>query len=317
MKYIKLRIILLVLTALILPLAFQNCGNQARVMRQEQSSYASAAVTATARICLPANEVMETLIVRNINAKVVDSKLLTDSDGDGIVDLEEADLGTNPLQRRSSGKVLDSICQQVDYSAQCHGLQLTCSSVLMDFGLNSCDIEALQLNSFFGHPNQGLDTDKDGISDYFEIMAGTFPNVRDATADLDQDFVPNITEIERGTNPRQPDQSVLAEYLVKVQKSKLPPTLACGGDMWDVEIQNVPLVRNLAYLTDADSDFNHQADENIIFVNLKTRPRLGSTINAKMYLLVKKVQLPTPAQAQSLDFNFTFTDFQKLGEIEP
>ncbi len=317
MKYFNFRILLLMLSAVILPLAFQNCGNQTKISRVEQSSYASAFATATARICLPANEVLETLIVRNINAKVVDSRLLADSDGDGIDDMQEVEIGTNSLQRRSSGKVLDSICHQVDYSAECHGLQLTCSSVLMDFGLNSCDIEALQLNTFYAHPNQGLDTDKDGIADYFEIMAGTFPNVRDSTADLDQDVVPNMTEIERGTNPRQPDQYVPEEYLVKVQKSKLPPTLACAGDMWDVAIENVPLVHNLAYLTDADSDFNHQADENLIFVNLKTRPRLGSTANAKMYLLIKKVQLPTSTQSQSLDFNFTFTDFQKLGEIEP
>lgn len=316
MKYFNLRIILLTLTAVILPLAFQNCG-KTRLKPKEFSSYADLALTASARICLPANEVLETLFVRNINAKVMDSKLLADSDGDGIDDLQEIEIHTDPLKRRSSGKVLDSICQQVDYSAQCTGLQLSCTSVLMDFGLNSCDIESLQLGSFYQHPNQGLDTDKDGIADYLEIAAGTFPNVSDASADLDLDSVPNIQELERGSNPRQPDYDVPSDFLVHMQKGKLPPSVNCPGDVWDVEITHVPLVHNEAYLTDADSDFNHAKDENVVFINLKTRPRLGSGINAKMYLLVKKVQLLPSGQSQNIDFNFTFTDFQKLGEIEP
>lgn len=296
---------------------FQNCGSQARLVPIEKSSYSSKSLSASARICLPSNEVLETLIVRNINAKLVDAKLLMDSDGDGLDDAQEAQIGTNPFARRSSGKVLDSICRQVDYSAQCQGLQLACSNIAMDFGLNNCDIEALQLNTFFGHPNQGLDTDKDGVSDYFEIAAGTFPNVSDASADLDQDFIPNVVEIEVGGNPRQPEQNVPDEFYVKVEKSKMPPSLGCSGDMWDVEVQHIPLVYTQPYLTDTQLIFNHAENENVILINLKTRPRLGSLGNAKMYLLARKVQLPTSEQPQSLDFNFTFTDFQTLGEIEP
>lgn len=315
MKYF--RITLFILAFLILPVAFQNCGGQVRLMSPEISSYVSAKVTASGEICLPANEVFETLVVRNINAKAVNGFLQMDSDGDGISDVDESAIGTNPLSRRTGGKVLDSICQQVDYAAQCDNVRLTCTGALVHLGITDCDIESLQLNTFFDHPDQGLDTDKDGIADFLEIAAGTFPNVNDSSADIDQDNIPNLLEHERGSNPRQPDEYLPLELQIQVSKTKLPPSVNCAGDVWAVVIKHIPLATVKAYSGDVDSKFNHLEDQNLIFFTLKTRPRAGTNINAKMYLYVQKLLVPNVENPVDQSFNFTFTDFEKLGEIEP
>ena len=316
MRAAKLQWVLLIGGTLSLIFTFQNCG-QVALNSPEVQSYASTSSKATGLICLPADEILETFLIKNINAKLVGGQLQMDSDGDGLSDAEETSAGTNPLNRRTAGKVLDSICQQVDYQVQCNNLNLTCSGVPEGFGLTDCDVEALQLGTLFDHPTQGLDSDKDGVSDYFEILTGTFPNINDSSSDPDQDGIPNLLEIERGSNPRQADLNMSSALQNLVQKTKLPPSVNCAGDLWQVNINQVPLVMAKSYQSDSNPLFNHQMNENVVFMVLKTRPRAGSNINAKMYLYSKKIQIPLAGQTGNLNFNFTFTDFQLLGEIEP
>lgn len=299
-------------------LVFQNCSNNIRLKPLEMASAKiMGKVTALGTICLPADEVLDTLVIRNINIKILNGKLVEDSDGDGLSDYEEKTLGSDMKKRRSGGKVLDSLCQQLGSVSECANLDLVCTGSLMGFGLNDCDVTALDLDGYYGHPTQGLDTDKDGVSDYFEIQTGTFPNIHDANGDLDHDTIANFMEIEQGSNPRQADVGLPLDLLLQIQKSKLPPSSSCAGDEWQVNINYMPLVPIASYTSDLDAKFNHAENENLIFLNLKTRPRSGSNVNASMYLLVKGVMAMTSGDAMNQSFNFTFTDFQKLGEMEP
>jgi len=309
----KITIGLIILCGLVL--IFQNCSNNVRLKPQEISSVQiTGKVTASGTLCLPTDEVLDTLVIRNINTKVMFGKMLADSDGDGLSDYEESVFGTDMKNRRSGGKVLDSVCQQLGNASECTNLPLNCTGALMGLGLNDCDVNALDLDNYYGHPTQGLDTDKDGVSDYFEIQAGTFANIHDASGDADHDTVANFMEIEQGSNPRQADVGLPLDMLLQIQKSKLPPSSNCAGDMWQVDILYMPLVPIAANLSDSNVSFKHVENQNLIFLNLKTRPRSGSSINAAMYLLVKGVMA---GEAADQSFTFAFTDFQKLGEIEP
>lgn len=50
-----------------------------------------------------------------------------------------------------------------------------------------------------------VDTDEDGMPDFYELTNGLDPNVDDAADDLDGDNLTNFAEFEGGTNPQDPD----------------------------------------------------------------------------------------------------------------
>lgn len=97
---------------------------------------------------------------------VVDPNLV-DSDGDGLGDGDERDLGTDPNDPDSD-----------------------------DDGLNDGD----EVNTYNTNP-LSQDTDNDTMPDGYEVTYGLDPTVDDGAGDLDNDTYTNLEEFQAGTNP--------------------------------------------------------------------------------------------------------------------
>ncbi|MBK7962843.1 MAG: hypothetical protein IPK04_17620 [Bdellovibrionales bacterium] len=74
--------------------------------------------------------ILDNLVVANLNLTTAQGKIVLDSDSDGIADVNEVEMGFNPLTRRTNGKVLDSICLNASGSADCQEQLPVCSSTV-------------------------------------------------------------------------------------------------------------------------------------------------------------------------------------------
>ena len=138
----------------------------------------------------------------NLNAFVNDyGELVSDSDGDGLPDQEEIELGYNPLLPRSNGVCLDII-------SHLYGCKLVGCSADRDLdgdGLNSCEETALRTNPYL------QDTDGDGLLDSHEVLRGLNPlkddrlsvSSSDALSDYDH-FISGVSNFVdlRNISPR-------------------------------------------------------------------------------------------------------------------
>lgn len=316
---VKSRIFLLIAATVVFA-AFQNCSDikLAEIKEQSLASVASP-LKATGDICLPTDETLESLFVTNLNAKAVNGQFQMDSDGDGLSDLQELSMGTDPVRRRTHRNILDSICQKADYNIRCESLNVTCVGVQNGLGLNDCDVQALQLDQLYSHQVQGLDSDKDGIPDILEIRAGTFPNISDASEDPDHDGKENQYEIGIGSDVRVGDAGFPEEYKLIVQKNKLPPTVSCNGEHWQVNVSKIPMVRTSAFASDEEWHLSHSENQNVIQITLKTRPKTGVNANAKIRVYYKKINVPVTKDGSGVAENFSFSLLQMplQGEVEP
>jgi hypothetical protein len=129
-----------------------------------------------------------------------------DSDGAGLSDALEGDLGTSPLQRDSDGdgvgdmlEILFSLDPRTsEVPAACEGLEQPYTDEDNDL-LNEC--EELLLGTEPSLP----DTDGDGLPDWTEVVFGTDYLHSDALDDDDWDGVPNGDEARNHTDPRSSD----------------------------------------------------------------------------------------------------------------
>ncbi|MBK7962844.1 MAG: hypothetical protein IPK04_17625 [Bdellovibrionales bacterium] len=139
----------------------------------------------------------------------------------------------------------------------------------------------LRLDTLFGHPQQGLDSDSDGMLDLLEILAGTLPNRSDRNDDPDHDGVMNWIEIQQGTSPVFANTNVDQSRLVEYNTTRAASKDSCAGELWRVKVTRLPLMEAKAYEDPVDSvsplspAFSHQESENVIavFFKLKTHTR--------------------------------------------
>ena len=115
-----------------------------------------------------------------------------DPDGDGRMNLEEYNAGTNPI-------LAEDYLAAVAVSEQ-H---------IVDTWIESTAggvwnlVEVWGLSSLFMADTAGRapDTDKDGLPDWWETLYGLNPNVADSHLDFDGDGRTNLEEYNAGTNP--------------------------------------------------------------------------------------------------------------------
>lgn len=127
--------------------------------------------------------------------------LYVDSDGDGLIDEQEMDLGTNPQSVDTDG---DGLSDLFEVRAQ-GGYDPTAKNVY-DLGTDGgVDLDGDELTNFeeaqLGTDPSNADTDRDGVPDDIEIIVGTDPIAADATADPDKDQVPSARESWQHTDP--------------------------------------------------------------------------------------------------------------------
>ncbi|MBW1811463.1 MAG: hypothetical protein JRJ87_24960 [Deltaproteobacteria bacterium] len=155
--------------------------------------------------------VPRTFLITNRNTKVLDGRVVADSDGDGLSDQEERKLMTDPARPDSDG---DEISDLLEFRMKSSGLDplqpdrpSVCGtdSPFPDSdadGLNDCE-EILA-----GTDRLLQDTDRDGYPDGVELRAGTSPLERDSEGDLDHDGIANGIELEVHLDPRAVDSNL-------------------------------------------------------------------------------------------------------------
>lgn len=297
---------------------FQNC---ARVDLKRPEEVIDQVAKGKMNLCLDgafANYTVETVSVTNVNIVNRGGVAQLDSDGDGLSDAEEASYGFDPLQRRTNGKFLDRICSDHSISHSCSDLHVTCSGISNGAGLSDCDIRALGLDLLFNHPVQGLDSDKDGMIDFLEIVHGTLPNQRDELDDPDHDLVRNAEEINTGGDPRSFDPSVDSLAKIDVRVSKVANS-TCAGEEWSIDVQRLPWISNTKAVSDpldathstGGLNFSRPERTNTAAVFVKLRSRLSPTAYSKV--LLRQAIL---GENQD-DISGSNTDFKEIGETEP
>ena len=164
-----------------------------------------------------------TLTALNINAQVTGSKLIADSDGDGLGDDIELAIKSNPFDPDSDG---DGCRDGTEYRYRSSGKDpiypKDCECLIQDFcfdenengvcdcpegeregsccqdkdGDNLCDCIDEDENGICDASNY-IDSDGDGLNDCEERLTGTNRN----GADSDRDSITDFTEVRFGTSP--------------------------------------------------------------------------------------------------------------------
>lgn len=135
-----------------------------------------------------------------------DGELVPDSDGDGLSDTYESQIGTNPNERDSDGdnygdlfedRMRDRGFDPADPLAP--AVRCTDDRDGDGDGLTDCE------EDFLGTDPNAPDSDGDGVLDWIELLVGTDPTVPDGLADFDFDGNSNLEEVLAGTDPTVPD----------------------------------------------------------------------------------------------------------------
>lgn len=200
--------------------------------------------------------------------------LQADSDMDGLTDKEEGNLGYDPLKARSAGVdgVLDGICKKLGGKVQCQERRdaVTCdSSRFNSMGLSECDIKILGLNQEGEMKEWGLDSDDDGMPDLVEILKGTDPLIKDMSFDPDSDGQSTRSEILLGRDPFEVDGEIpdneLSQFEVKYE-GKVEDEPSCQFGAWKLSLKNSPVIEVKAYSETGRENFSHDKNVQKIFV---------------------------------------------------
>jgi hypothetical protein len=192
--------------------------------------------------------ILKRLVAMNRNVLSRNGEVLVDSDGDGISDLDEEALGTDPKLTDSDGDRLgDGIEQRM-------GLPNVASADGSTRNvINGCNVEndtdGDRLNDceerVLGTDGCIADTDGDGLPDLAEFLGGTNPLIAEDLQDDDRDGLTNIGEIESHTDPISSDIEFQKErgygYSIKPAPST-PDGRAC----YDINIYNVTVAGTLS-----------------------------------------------------------------------
>lgn len=163
---------------------------------------------------------------------------LVDSDADGLADLVEYRIGSDPLDPDTDG---DGLRDRIEWSLGRSGLDpldgndADCESAADSDGDTLGDCEEI----FVGTRDNGADTDADGLPDAVEFRFGTSAVESDRGGDLDFDNTPTVTEVQTGTDPLCDDASTRSRtafrYLVSEEGT------VGASTCYDFEVSNVTL----------------------------------------------------------------------------
>jgi hypothetical protein len=187
-------------------------------------------------------------LVVNANAHpgyVLDERI--DTDGDGLIDRLEQELGTSVGMIDTDG---DGFNDFLEYELRRSGFDALdpddadCSLVLDRLdddgdGLLNCE------ERFVGTSPDLFDTDADGIPDPVEIRTGTNPVWADADADLDFDGSLNASEVAWHTNPTANDAEGFSKLAYRYNLGRLPGTFE-SRMCYEFEVENISLVGTAA-----------------------------------------------------------------------
>ena len=179
----------------------------------------------------------------NRNAMARAGQQLVDSDGDGLSDEEERQIGTDPLNPDTDGDGLSDGLERsvglnplVDEISGSTGV-IQCNKFLDDDAdlLNECEERVI------GTDPCVADTDGDGFGDLIELNSQTNPLVPEDLTDSDRDGVSNADEVAAHTDPLSADQAYAADRGYQYQIVDAQPTVD-GRACYTIRVDNVSLV---------------------------------------------------------------------------
>ncbi|MCE9669398.1 thrombospondin type 3 repeat-containing protein [Myxococcus stipitatus] len=185
---------------------------------------------------------LKRFIAYNRNVVVRAGQLLADSDGDGLPDVDETALGTDPTQADTD---MDGLMDGLEVRMGMNPLVLDvingCSVSLDDDGdrLNGCEERVLGTDPCIG------DTDGDAIPDLIEVLGMTNPLVPEDLLDTDRDGITNIAEVEAHGDPLSADLDFHRErgYGYNLVETTPSPD---GRTCYTTRVENVSLAPTLA-----------------------------------------------------------------------
>lgn len=239
-----------------------------------------------------------------------------DNDNDGLSNLTEFRLGTNPINSDTDGDGLidgDEVnTYQTDpINSDSDGDGLTDYQEVVEYGSSPLETDSdgdgiddgVEVNVYGTSPTL-VDTDGDGLDDKYEIDYGFDPvnSGTDARADLDVDGLNNLTEYKYGTNPLNADTD--GDGLLDGRESfyygtspLLQDTDNDGiNDRWEVENKLNPLVKDAHLDFDWDGWTNLDEYNNGTDVNDKySVPVITHGYSVDGYGFLYKIDLNTGA----------------------
>ncbi len=183
------------------------------------------------------------IVAVNLNRIQIGTRMMLDSDADGITDEDEKNIfHSDPLNPRSMVPgVLDGICKILGGREKCieEKSKITCNAQLINqFNMSDCDVKILKLDQYATNPNlAGIDSDNDGIPDYIEILKGLNPLSTDSNTDIDGDGLTNAEELSLGLDPFFPDKNTLPPF---VFSSTFTDTISgCDNGGWTYHLDSI------------------------------------------------------------------------------
>ncbi len=240
---------------------------------------------------LQRNLSLKRLVAMNRNVIVRRSQQYVDSDGDGVSDEQEAELGSNPTLPDSD---LDGLGDGVELRM---GMSLSernqvkgCNTTDDGDGdrLNDCEERVLGSDSCIS------DTDGDGLPDLVEFLGNTNPLIAEDLADADKDGLSNVGEVEAHTDPQSADIAFQQErgYGYAITPGDTTPD---GRACYDVTVYNVSVMGTLERPSPDGSGLVIRKGSNDIYLYLQVGrdndPR-GTGIGS---LFVPRVRFTPPA----------------------
>ncbi len=196
---------------------------------------------------IKSNYLLKNLIVTNMQALPSGAIFVADSDGDGLSDDEEYQLGTNPLLVDTDGDGYRDLIEVRYSNAGFDPLNpnlpagdLKCAD-FADWdgdGLLNCE------EAFLGTNPNLVDTDGDGFPDLMEVQMGTDPLRDDTADDPDADGHRNGDELLFHTDPIRADNELWNTYRYYYE---IQPVASENQDQqcYEFDVQHITLVTTL------------------------------------------------------------------------
>ncbi len=189
--------------------------------------------------------VLKEFLAFNRNAIATENGFVPDSDGDGLSDEEEIELGLSPQSEDTDGDYYNDRLEHLLRTLNLDPLTPTvlpdCEDPTVDTdgdGLHDCEEKLL------GTDKTLFDTDADGFPDQIEFRAGTNPLFNDNLDDIDLDGVNNGREISAHTDALSNDAQVRSELAYRYRITDLGVTTD-QRSCYDFRVSNITLVETL------------------------------------------------------------------------
>ncbi len=224
----------------------------------------------------------------------------SDSDMDGLLDEDEAVLGYDPANPRSQvSGVLDGLCEKTGGIASCNMAmeQVSCeANELKRDGFSDCDIKLIKSHWQQLNLDDSSDWDRDGVSNFIEIVKGTDPFIDDMNDDPDNDGLSTRFEIMRSTSPFE-HKSLSPPDLPRVLiENEFSATITpqCPRRVRHLILKEVPFIRSQAVNIGMSTELLHRENEHIVAVFSSRKPqnylRPGQGIMIGKYVKLNAVQ---------------------------